>query len=56
MSSAKPMPTKPPVATVSPARIRRTASRADATLPDERERMAGADVPAVDCVLMFHLV
>ncbi len=27
------MPTKPPVATVSPERIRRTASRADTTLP-----------------------
>src|SRR3990172_8306085 len=38
--SAKPMPTKPPVATVSPSRIRRTASRAETTLPASDERRA----------------
>ena len=33
MFSGKPMPTKPPVATVSPSLIRRTASRAETILP-----------------------
>ena len=33
MFSAKPMPTKPPVATVSPSRIRRTASSALTIFP-----------------------
>ena len=37
IASAKPMPTKPLVATVSPERIRPTASRADLILPSALE-------------------
>ena len=33
ISSAKPMPTKPPVASVSPSRMSFTASAAETTLP-----------------------
>ena len=43
ISSAKPMPTKPPVATVSPSRMRRTASSAVTILP-----LSGALTVSVD--------
>src|SRR5262245_53116059 len=42
------MPTKPPVATVSPLRISRTASRADTTFPPSRARRIDTTSPALD--------
>src|SRR5678816_3561890 len=56
MPSAKPMPTKPPVATVSPSWIRRTASAALTILSGRAAQPARPDkiVSAAEAVRLIH--